>query len=140
MIFLPKVSLSGARIRGPTPSMITKPVWQPMTAFSVVSRDAAICLMPGANIELAKGLRTAMTAMTATFPIFVHLDHARGFDWSSLENSSSWASVSFRLLSGHTYLSVFLIPAVLTLEKRSRLIRVVMTITARHAENQPKQV
>jgi hypothetical protein len=40
--FRPKVSESGARISGPIPSMTTKPVWQPMTAFLDVLRDSAI--------------------------------------------------------------------------------------------------
>ena len=66
--------------------------------------------MPGANMELARGLRTgllvsgrgikelvmsmgngvyvlAMLPITAIFPYFFHLDQERGFDVSSLENS-----------------------------------------------------
>lgn len=56
--FLPNVSESGTGINGPTPSMTTKPVWYPITPSVVVWRDSAICSMPGANIELARGLRT----------------------------------------------------------------------------------
>ena len=56
---LPNVSDKGARIRGPMPRETTKPVVAPMTALGVVSRQSAICSMPGVNIELASGLSTA---------------------------------------------------------------------------------
>lgn len=55
----PKVSESGARTRGPMPSMMTKPVVAPMTMSVVVLRPSAICFIPGVNMELASGLRTA---------------------------------------------------------------------------------
>jgi hypothetical protein len=38
--------------------MITKPVWQPITEFLEVWRDSAIWSIPGANMLLARGLRT----------------------------------------------------------------------------------
>lgn len=56
--FRPNVSDSGARIKGPIPSIITKPVWHPITPLGVAWRDLAICSMPGANMLLASGLRT----------------------------------------------------------------------------------
>jgi hypothetical protein len=58
MTFRPKVSESGARIKGPRPSMITNPVWQPMTLPVLVCKDFAIWSIPGAKMLLANGLRT----------------------------------------------------------------------------------
>jgi len=103
---LPKVSLKGASMRGPIPSMITKPVWQPITSFSEAFNDSAICRIPGANILLAKGLATIqlsvvgkrsrtcdlldMLAMMPMFASFFHLDHDLGLDSSSFENSMSY--------------------------------------------------
>ena len=57
-LLLPKVSDSGARIRGPTPRKTTKPVVAPTTALEELLRSEAICSMPGVNMELARGLRT----------------------------------------------------------------------------------
>ena len=54
----PNVSDKGARIRGPMPSITTYPVVAATTVVMVVSRSSEICLMPGVNIELARGLRT----------------------------------------------------------------------------------
>jgi hypothetical protein len=56
--FLPNVSDNGARIRGPIPSMMTKPVWQAITESVGTPRESAILSIPGANMLLAKGLRT----------------------------------------------------------------------------------
>ncbi|KAG4431307.1 hypothetical protein IFR05_013204 [Cadophora sp. M221] len=56
--FLPNVSDSGASINGPTPSITTKSVWHSITPSVVVWRDSAIYSIPGANIELERGLRT----------------------------------------------------------------------------------
>jgi len=58
MTFRPKVSESGARIKGPRPSIITKPVWHPITLPLEVCRDFAIWSIPGAKMLLASGLRT----------------------------------------------------------------------------------
>jgi hypothetical protein len=59
-IFLrPNVSDSGARIKGPIPSMTTKPVVVPITAVVLHLRSSAICAMPGVNMEDTRGLRTA---------------------------------------------------------------------------------
>jgi len=60
-VLRPKVSESGAKTRGPTPSIITKPVWHPMIPVSVEFRASAICLIPGAKMLEAKGLRTDST-------------------------------------------------------------------------------
>jgi len=57
-LLLPKVSDSGAKIRGPIPRDTTKPVVAPTTASGDVLRSEAICSMPGVNMELARGLRT----------------------------------------------------------------------------------
>lgn len=56
--FLPNVSDNGARTSGPTPSITTNPVWQPMTLFFSTLKESAILSIPGENMELAKGLRT----------------------------------------------------------------------------------
>ena len=54
----PKVSESGARINGPMPREMTKPVVAPTTVVDEVPRSSAIWLIPGVNMELASGLRT----------------------------------------------------------------------------------
>jgi len=87
--FRPKVSDKGARIRGPIPSITTKPVWQLMTAVCVTFRDFAICLTPGVNMLLAKGERIAMRPMMAMLLNFLHFDQFRGWSESSFENSMS---------------------------------------------------
>ncbi len=55
---LPKVSDSGARMRGPRPRKTTKPVVAPTTTSLEVPRSAAISSMPGVNILDASGERT----------------------------------------------------------------------------------
>lgn len=57
-VLRPNVSDSGARIRGPNPSITVNPVVAPMTTFIVVPKSSAIELIPGVNMELASGLRT----------------------------------------------------------------------------------
>lgn len=59
----PKVSDSGARIRGPIPKRTRNPVVAPTTALGEVLRSAAICSMPGVNMELARGLRTVIVSL-----------------------------------------------------------------------------
>ena len=79
----PKVSLSGARIRGPIPRKTTKPVVHPITMLLVVPKSSAICWIPGVNMEEARGERMLMAAMTATLAILVRCDHCLGFSGSS---------------------------------------------------------
>jgi hypothetical protein len=74
----PNVSDSGARTSGPMPNITTKPVVVAMTFMVVVLRSFAISAMPGVNIELARGLRIDMKAITAMFANFRHRGHARG--------------------------------------------------------------
>lgn len=45
-------------MRGPTPSMMTKPVVVAITAVGEVCRSEAISAMPGVNMELTRGLTT----------------------------------------------------------------------------------
>ena len=47
------------------PRKTRNPVVDPMTALSVVLRSFVIIGIPGLNMALARGLRTAMSAMTA---------------------------------------------------------------------------
>ena len=55
----PKVSDSGARIKGPRPRKTTKPVVAPTITSGVVPRSLAISPMPGVNMLDANGERTA---------------------------------------------------------------------------------
>lgn len=55
---LPNVSESGARMRGPMPRKITKPVVAPTTVVSSVLRSFAISDMPGVNMLEARGDKT----------------------------------------------------------------------------------
>ena len=74
---LPKVSESGARIRGPMPRKMTKPVVAPTTMLSLVLRSCAISDIPGVNMLEASGERTlnsvvsfmlmGVTRLTATY-------------------------------------------------------------------------
>ena len=84
---LPNVSLSGARMSGPIPSITTKPVVAPTTSRLLAFKSFAIWSIPGVNMELARGLRIAMRAMMVTLAIFLALDHCLGFSSSSLEKS-----------------------------------------------------
>jgi hypothetical protein len=100
----PNVSDKGARNSGPSPSMITKPVVQPMTTLGELSSESAICWMPGVNILDARGERMLMAAMMATLAILVRCGHWRGFSGSVSSklriSRVSFASPSSRWMSG----------------------------------------
>ena len=87
----PKSSLKGAQASGPRPRVMTKPVVVAMTLCSSVRKSAAICVMPGVNMELASGERMAISAMMATLTIFSRWVQLCGFPWSSSPaNSIRW--------------------------------------------------
>lgn len=62
-VLLPKVSDNGARIKGPKPRHNTKLVVAATTKFGPVFKSSEICLMPGVNMELARGLVTALLSV-----------------------------------------------------------------------------
>lgn len=87
---LPKVSESGASMRGPIPSIITNPVVAPMTDDSSHLRDSAICAIPGVNMEEARGERMAMRAMMPTLVSFLRFCQFFGLSPSPFSKEISW--------------------------------------------------
>lgn len=59
--------------------LTTNPVCAAIIAFSSVFKSSAIFEIPGANAELAKGLRIAIPAMTAMLESLVREDQLRGW-------------------------------------------------------------
>lgn len=103
----PNVSENGARINGPSPSMITNPVVVAMTSCSAAFKSPAICDIPGVNIDDAKGDRMAIKAIMPTLVSLCRSGQALGFSGSSsvkricFEELLSWASSELKLtLSG----------------------------------------
>jgi hypothetical protein len=111
-------------MRGPMPSMTTKPVVVAMTDVVSVSRSSAICTMPGVNMELASGLINAIRAMMPTFVSFSFLLHVFGFSRSFLvEFNKLQRESQHRILrnmgSNLEYLSVFMVFTVAPKQRRT---------------------
>lgn len=85
----PKVSLSGASIKGPIPRNTTNPVVAPTTAVTSTLRSFAISVIPGVNMLEARGERMAMSAMIATLSILRRRVHCRGSSGSSFPKEIS---------------------------------------------------